>query len=94
MADKIRCAECEHCKRFRKVGNKRSSFLCEHPDQRYIVDYFREHRMKKSPGFLEYGEPFSKEVPIKTSPAWCPKKNRGLAKEGGNVRKYAGCGGN
>jgi hypothetical protein len=32
--------------------------------------------MSKDPGFLDYGKPWSDEVPIKTSPAWCPKKKK------------------
>lgn len=76
MADKIRCADCEHCKGFRKMGNTRSSFSCEHPDQKYILDYFKDHRIQKMPGFIGYEKPFSGEVPIKTSPAWCPKKKQ------------------
>ena len=76
VADKIRCADCEHCKSFRKVGNTRASFSCEHPDQKHISDYFKEHRIQKMPGFIEYGKPYSREVPIKTSPAWCPKKKK------------------
>ena len=76
MADKIRCADCGHCKGFRKMSNTRSSFSCEHPDQRYILDYFKDHKIHKMPGFLGYGKLFSSEVPIKTSPAWCPKKKQ------------------
>ncbi len=76
MADKIRCADCEHCKGFRKASNTRSSFSCEHPDQKYILDYFKDHRIQKMPSFLGYGKLFSSEVPIKTSPAWCPKKKQ------------------
>lgn len=74
MADKIRCADCEHCKRYRRVGNARSQFTCEHPNQRYIADYFRTHKMKKMEGVIGFGAKYSEEVPIKTSPAWCPKK--------------------
>ncbi|WP_300823032.1 hypothetical protein [uncultured Acetatifactor sp.] len=76
MADKIRCKDCEYCKDFRKVGNTRASFSCEHPNQKYILNYFNEHRIQKMPGFLGYGKPYSREVPIKTSPAWCPKKKK------------------
>lgn len=76
MADKIRCADCEHCKDGRPYGNTKGSFYCEHPDQRYIMDYFETHKMKKMPGFLGFGKPFSSEVPVKTSPAWCPKKKQ------------------
>ena len=58
------------------MSNTRSSFSCEHPDQKYIRDYFSAHKIKKMPGFIAFGKPFSSEVPIKTSPAWCPKKKQ------------------
>ena len=74
MKEKIKCSECEFCNSFRPYGNSRASFRCKHPDQHYIFDYFQEHRMSKDPGFLDYGKPWSNEVPVKTAPAWCPKK--------------------
>ncbi|HIW80276.1 MAG TPA: hypothetical protein H9742_01925 [Candidatus Acetatifactor stercoripullorum] len=74
MTDKIRCADCEYCKEFRKTGNIRSDFTCEHPDKEYIRKYFKEHKIQKMEGFLGFGTRYSREVPIKTSPAWCPKK--------------------
>ncbi len=76
MADKIRCADCEHCKGVRKMNNTRYEFSCEHPDESYIKNYFMTHKIKKMYGFLGFGKPFSKEAPIKTSPAWCPKKKQ------------------
>ena len=74
MGEVIKCSNCEHCREFRPVGNKRSQFTCEHPDYTYIRDYFREHNIHKMERFLGFGARFSTEVPIKTSPAWCPKK--------------------
>lgn len=71
----IRCSECEHCKEFISWRNKRSEFSCEHPDQEYIGRYFKEHNIRKAEGFLNFGKPG--EVPLKTSPAWCPKKRAG-----------------
>ena len=76
MNEKIKCSECEFCNSYRPYGNSRSSFRCQHPDQHYIIDYFQEHRMLKDPGFLNYGKPWSDKVPLKTSPAWCPKKRK------------------
>lgn len=70
----IRCSECGYCREFRKVGNTRSSFTCGHPDTEYVRKYYKEHRITKMEGFIGYGKMFSEEVPIKTSPAWCPKK--------------------
>lgn len=70
----VRCSECEYCREFRAVGNTRSSFTCGHPDGEYVRKYFREHRITKMEGFIGYGKPFSADVPIKTSPDWCPIK--------------------
>lgn len=74
MASKIRCADCEYCEGVECKFTARSSFYCQHPDKKHIYDYFKKHRMRKSPGLIGTGEPFLKEVPVKTSPAWCPKK--------------------
>lgn len=76
MKKGIKCSECEYCRSLRPYGNRRSTFSCGHPDQNYINDYFKEHRLQKMPGFLDYGKAWSDEVPIKTSPAWCPKKRK------------------
>lgn len=70
----IKCSGCQHCSGLRRFGNIRTSFTCAHPDQDYIHDYFREKRMSKMPGFLGFGARYSDAVPIKTAPAWCPKK--------------------
>lgn len=74
MADTIKCSNCGHCKEFRPVGNTRSEFTCEHPDYDYITEYFRKHNIHKMPRFIGFGARYSTEVPIKTAPAWCPKK--------------------
>ena len=81
MKEKIKCSECEFCNSFRPYGNIRASFRCQHPDQHYILDYFQEHRMSKAPGFLDYGKAWSDEVPLKTSPAWCPKKKKQITND-------------
>lgn len=70
----IKCSMCEYCEETRRYGNSRSEFSCKHPAQSYILNYFREHKMNKMPGFLNYGKPWSHDVPLKTSPAWCPQK--------------------
>ena len=77
MKDKkeiIKCSGCQHCSGLRPIGNTRTSFTCSHPDQGYINNYFREKRMQKMPGFLGFGARYSDAVPVKTAPAWCPKK--------------------
>ena len=74
MSEKIKCSECNYCTDIRGYGNKRGSFYCEHPDYDYLYQYFQKHRIKKSVGFIGFGERFSEQPSIKFSPAWCPKK--------------------
>lgn len=71
----IRCKVCEYCYELKKTGNTKSAFYCNHPNQRYIEDYFKKKRMVKAPGFLNYGN-VGETVPIKTSPKWCPRKEQ------------------
>ena len=66
------CDRCEHCKGYRR--NTRKNFHCEHPNQRYIYDYFQEHKIQKMPGFIGYGYAFIGVPDNKTTPKWCPKK--------------------
>lgn len=77
----IRCSGCEHCGFLSPLRGSRNSFHCGHPDGSYINKYFREHGIRKMPGFLGYGKPYSREVPVKTSPAWCPRKQERHEKE-------------
>lgn len=70
----MRCKDCKYCKLSRSVTSTRYGFSCEHPDYSYIFDYFQKKRMHKMPGFLVFGKPYSEEVPVKTSPKWCPLK--------------------
>lgn len=74
MKKVIRCSECGYCRGTTRRGNTRYSYICMHPDEEYIKKYFKAHRINKMEGFLGYGKAHSEEVPIKTSPAWCPKK--------------------
>lgn len=69
----MNCKECPHKKEFRKGGNTTKEVMCRHPDRDYIVNYFREHRIRKFEGFLGYVNSKG-EFPIKTSPKWCPLK--------------------
>lgn len=77
MQEKIKCDGCRYCEGIRRTGNTRTSFRCEHPNKDYITNYFNEKRIHKMHGFLGFGKTFSDKVPIKTSPAWCPKKAEG-----------------
>ena len=77
MGDKkqsIKCSDCEYCKGYRRIVNTRTGFTCNHPEQRYILDYFMQKGLRKMPGFLGFSVVHSETVPLKTSPAWCPKK--------------------
>lgn len=71
-----KCRECEFCKITRFGSNTRSEVFCEHPNKDYIWEYCRKHNISKYPSFLGYTKKFSKECPVKTSPAWCPFKER------------------
>lgn len=70
----IRCSECVYCEKYRKFGNTRTEFSCGHPDREYIREYYEKHHIFRLWGFIGHGKPYSEEVPLKTSPAWCPKK--------------------
>lgn len=66
------CDKCEYCNGY--LLDTRREFHCKHPNQEYIINYFREKKIKKMEGFIGYSEKFS-DVPInKTTPKWCPKK--------------------
>lgn len=71
-----KCSECEYCKELRPAGNTRSNFMCKHPDDVYIRKYFEEHKITKMHGFIGFGKRFSDVPPIKTSPAWCPRRKK------------------
>lgn len=76
MADKIKCFECGLCEMYRGSYGmfSRGRFYCDHPDQDYINEFFNEHRLSSRPGFICYGTVGSDDIPLKTSPRWCPKK--------------------
>lgn len=48
----IKCSECEYCEGNRPRGNTRTSFSYNHPNQRYIHDYFMKTGYIKSRDFL------------------------------------------
>ena len=70
----IRCSLCEHCKGNRRNLNTRIEYLFEHADEEHIRNYYTEHGITKAIGFIGFGKPYGREVPIKSSPAWCPRK--------------------
>lgn len=69
-----RCQTCPYQKGYRKPGNSRTSYHCKHPDERYIRDYFNEHKIKKMPGFLGFGHG---QLPLKRTVKWCPLEKEG-----------------
>lgn len=73
----MKCIECEYCYRYQTRGAYRYNFRCDHPDQKYIQDWFARKRMVKMPGFIGFGKSIAcNELQIKTSPAWCPLKRK------------------
>jgi len=70
----ITCSTCSYCEGLRPSKNTRTNYFCMHPEQSYISAYFAQHRIKKMHGFLGFGEALSDTVPLKTAPAWCPRK--------------------
>ena len=76
------CDNCEHCFGYR--NSTRRGFSCNHPNQRYIIDYFHKHKIQKMPGFIGFGEKFATVPKNKTTPKWCPKKSEGESEVSGN----------
>lgn len=64
-----KCKECSHLRGIRRTGNFRTAYYCEHPNQKYITDWFLSHKIQKMPGFLDYGK---EQLPLKRTPRWCP----------------------
>lgn len=74
----FRCEDCPYKQELRSYGNRTKNVYCNHPNRKYIEEYFREHRISKYPTFLGYVN--TKGVfPVKKSPKWCPLKIKGGA---------------
>ena len=71
--DRCRCDSCEYCKGL--LHDTRRGFMCNHPKQDNITAYFKKRKIKKMPGFIGFGEKFSKVPKNKTTPKWCPELN-------------------
>jgi hypothetical protein len=72
------CKECPHKVEFQSYGNRTKNVYCEHPDKKYISEYFEQHGISKYPTFLGYIN--TKGIfPVKKSPKWCPLKKKGGA---------------
>ena len=66
-----KCKSCPYLKVHRKPTNRRSEYHCGHPDQMYILKWFKKSNMQKMEGFLAYGKG---ELPLKRTPKWCPEE--------------------
>lgn len=69
---KCECDTCNYCSY--TLHSVRKGFFCNHPEQDYILNYFREKSIQKMPAFIGFGERFSDVPGNKTTPKWCPKK--------------------
>lgn len=72
-----RCQTCPYVSAYRKQGNSRTEYSCNHPDQEYIMEYFKKHKMVKMPGFLGFGHG---KLPLKRTVKWCPMEKEGKQK--------------
>lgn len=71
----IRCSECEYCKEAPSgTHSSRGSFYCKHPNQKFIKNYYKENRISRMVGFIDYGKPYGHAPKLKTAPRWCPLK--------------------
>lgn len=64
-------------------GNTNYHFICEpteENEQQYLIKYFKEHKIKKTIGYIGLitnGEfPYLYTLKTKTTPKWCPKKKK------------------
>lgn len=77
----MHCKECKYVKALQtRRENKRYQCFCDHPDKKYIANYFKENCIQKMVGFISFSEPFITKPTIKTSPQWCPLKKELLMK--------------
>lgn len=63
------CPDCPFLQKYRKLGNVRTEYYCNHPNQSAIGDYFSLHKIQKMSGFLGFGKD---SFPLKRTPKWCP----------------------
>lgn len=67
---KCECNECQWIKA--KYHDSRISFYCKHPNNKYIQDFYEEHKLKSFPGFIGFSEAYVTKPKRKTTPKWCP----------------------
>lgn len=69
----MNCSQCNY-KHISWGANTRGNCYCNHPNQDYIRNYYKEHDISRAEGFICFTKPLTKELSIKTSPKWCPLK--------------------
>lgn len=69
--NKCNCNGCEFLRKYRRLGNSRCEYYCEHENQKHIRDYYAEKGILSMPGFIGFGKG---EIQRKTTPGWCPKE--------------------
>jgi len=67
----MNCKDCPHKQIQHRLGNTTKNVFCKHTDQRYIIEYFDKHRLKKAYGFIGYINSKG-DFPVKKAPKWCP----------------------
>lgn len=72
----MNCKDCPHKVTYHKGFNTTREVFCDHPNQDYIREYLKEHRMFRMTGFIGFIDSKGK-FPLKTAPKWCPLKDKG-----------------
>lgn len=79
----IRCIDCDYCQAmFFGSYVLGKQFYCKHPNQKYINQYCMEKRIAKAPGFISFAQEGTGKPRIKTSPKWCPFREKETNIEG------------
>jgi len=70
-----RCINCKYCMGYKTsasvLQHARTGYHCQHPNQKYIIDYFEEHKIQKQHGFIGFSKT-DRSFPVKRTPKWCP----------------------
>ena len=72
----MNCYKCRHMKKIHRFQNLRMECLCKHPNQEYIKKYYETHDIRRYLGFICYTDIKTDEPTTKTSPRWCPLKEK------------------
>lgn len=77
MSKSPKCNCCKHLKVLNRGFNTRGDCYCEHPNQEYIKEFYKKHKIYRSHGFICYTVKYENTPKMKTSPKWCPKRMAG-----------------